>query len=97
MTSNIKIILSILFSLLLIPILFYIGFFVTWGRSLTVGTLLTIAIIIPLALFILNTYKTSKMQNRKKEDSLLTFILKNLLIMFAIIIFIPVLILIIIQ
>ena len=88
-----KIILSIFFSLLMVPILFYIGLFVTWGMLLSVETVMYIAIIIPVMLFALNIYsiiKTSDQENKGKKDSILLFISKNVLMMGGMMILLPV-------
>ncbi|UFH60330.1 hypothetical protein [Sulfurovum mangrovi] len=91
--KNIKIILSLLFSLLMVPILFYLGMFMTWGRILSVGTVLNIAIIVPLLLFTFNIRsitKTSDEESKDEKESTPLFIGKNLLMMGGMMILMPV-------
>ena len=92
MKSNkkIKIILSLFFSIILVPILFVIEMVFTWGMILSVETVVYIAILISLILFALNIYTISKTSDGENKGNLLWFIGKNILIMTATIILLPV-------
>ncbi len=68
-----KYIYSIIFSLILFALIFYISMFFVWGRILDTNNVLTFAILIAITFFIFNVYREANRDKKSKNRNIGSF------------------------